>query len=376
MKYTLYKRNTNDSTQFWTIEHNEKSYWTFTGKYPDGEVIKSAPTWVTAKGSKTLQEQVESEVASKIKKQIDKKYVSDLKEIDLADSRLDGYEPMLAHVYQDHKEKIKFPCAIQPKLDGLRCIMTKDGMFSRKRKRYTSCQHIWDELKPFFAKFPNAILDGELYTHLYKNDFGKICSAVKKSAEKASSEDLKLQSKIEYWVYDTPKINKLDEDSPFIERYSSMATELSFLRHVKVVPTIFNIKNEDELVEAKVKFIGDGFEGGMARNINMKYENKRSYNLLKLKDMMDAEFEIIGIEEGNGKLKDAAASFICKMPADQKGGIRTFNCKMRGTDERLKEIWKDKDSYIGKVLTVKYQNLTDKDFLPRFPIGLEIRDYE
>jgi len=362
---TLYKLNTNDSTQIWSIFCNETSYWSVASKL-NGKEIVNTPTIVKARGKNTIAEQVIADVESKIRKKKDKKYVEDIKDIHKAEGNLDGYSAMLAHKYKDHKHKINFPCALQRKFDGIRCLATKDGFFSRGRKKFSSCQHIWEELKPFFKKHPEARLDGELYTHAYKDEFELICHAVKKTAEKATKEDLELQKKVEYHVYDTPRLNGLIETASFMARQKMLEHELKNLKSVKVVETLFNI-NEKDIEELKGKFIEEGYEGAMIRNKNMPYEYKRSYNLLKLKDFDDSEFEIIGIKEGIGNYAGRVGSFTVKMKDNKE-----FDAKLIGSIERLKYLFEHQDETIGKMATIRHQGLSVYG-IPRFPVMRAIR---
>lgn len=366
---TLYKRTSTGSIQVWSIYFDDNGYWTVTGKDGGKEII-SAPTIVTAKSTRNLKEQILSEVESKIRKQIDKKYTEDKGTIDDAEDTLDGYSCQLAHKYVEHKSKIKFPCSSQPKMDGCRLLATKYGFFSRGRKKFTSCQHIWEELKDFFKKDPTAKLDGELYTHEYKNDFEKICQAVKKTAEHATEEDIELQKKVSYHIYDAPRISGLVETDSFKSRQEAIAKAFSKSKHITVVETINNVKNEEELISLKERWIENGYEGCMARNSDAPYEGKRSYNLQKLKDFMDEEFTIIKVNEGNGKLSGHAGSFTFKM----KNG-KEFDAKMIGSIDRLKYLFENPNVCIGKLATVRFQNYTS-DGIPRFPVCKSIRDYE
>jgi DNA ligase-1 len=118
-------------------------------------------------------------------------------------------------------------------------------------------------------------------------------------------------------------------------------------------------------------FRAEQYEGAMLRNKDSKYVNKRSYDLLKLKEFDDDEFEIIGIEEGRGKLAGHVGAFVCKT-SDGK----TFLAKMSGDTEKLADYFKDHSLWSGKRLTVQYQGLTGKERVPRFPVGKSIRDYE
>lgn len=115
-------------------------------------------------------------------------------------------------------------------------------------------------------------------------------------------------------------------------------------------------------------FKGLGYEGAMYR-ADAAYENKRSNHLLKLKTFDDSEFKIVDIEEGRGRLSGAAI-MVCATKSGE-----TFNCKMEGSIDNLKIILSNKRKAIGKLLTVRYQGLTNGN-VPRFPIGVSIRDYE
>jgi len=255
---------------------------------------------------------------------------------------------------------------LQPKLDGVRCLATADGFFSRARKEFTSCQHIKDELEAFFKKFPKARLDGEFYTHKYKDEFEKICSAVKKTAEKATEDDIKRQKKIEYHVYDAPIIDGLKEDSSFKDRQEVITKELKNLKSVKVVETLHNVAEKD-IENHKGRWLTQGYEGAMIRNTDMPYEYKRSYNLLKLKDFDDSEFEIVAINEGVGQLAGHVGSFTVKT----KDG-REFDAKLDGSNERLKYLFENQKEAIGKMCTVRHQGYTNYD-IPRFPVMKSIR---
>jgi ATP-dependent DNA ligase len=116
------------------------------------------------------------------------------------------------------------------------------------------------------------------------------------------------------------------------------------------------------------RFIASGYEGAIVRNAAGIYTiNKRSYDLLKVKSFDDAEFQIVGVEEGRGKLAGHGI-FICKT-----GGGTDFEVKLKGEQEALKDILLNPDKYIGQPLTVQYFGLTKKSEVPRFPVGLRLR---
>lgn len=115
-------------------------------------------------------------------------------------------------------------------------------------------------------------------------------------------------------------------------------------------------------------FLAQGYEGAMVRNAKGKYEFKRSQHLQKIKEFSDAEFRIIRIEEGRGKLAGHGI-FVCL--ADD--GVTEFAAKMKGETAKLKEFYEHPEKYIDQLLTVKFQGMT-KYGVPRFPVALRLKE--
>jgi DNA ligase-1 len=373
----LFKLNSNGKTiQTWEIhcDHAYTQYWTVSGQVM-GKKTVSSPHHVTPKVNRTPQEQVLLEMNAKVSLQNRKKYVDDIKNVGAkADAALPGYSAMLAKKWPQQAKHINFPCTVQPKLDGVRCLATKDGFFSRGRKPIESCQHIRDALKPFFDKHPEAQLDGELYTHEFKDDFETIIKAVRKSGKRVKPADLELQAKVQYHVYDCPRIQNFDETEPFAVRFGQaivLLKQFGIPKSAVVIVTTDTVDNGEQLVDAHSSFMHRGYEGTMIRNTVMPYEGKRSNNLLKMKEFDDDEFEIIDVLEGRGGLKKHAASFLLKT----SNGIE-FRAKLEGSFERLKWIWDNPKSVVGKMCTVAYQGLTNKNNVPRFPVAKGIRGFK
>lgn len=369
----LYKETSIGQTQVWEIHKadDDMSYWTVAGKL-NGKMIVSAPTAVEAKVNRSQLEQVLLQMDSKVSVQKRRKYVEDMKDIgQTADDALPGYSAMLAKKFADEAHKIKYPCVAQPKLDGVRCLATKDGFFSRGRKPIEACAHIREQLKPFFEQYPDARLDGELYSHVLKADFEKIIMAVRKSAHRATDEDIAQQQQIEYHVYDVPRLgSSYNEEDQFVIRYTALQCALQELDmpSVKLLETTFKIQDEEELMEIHLGFIKQGYEGTMVRNTAMPYEGKRSSNLLKLKEFDEDEFPIVGIKEGKGALVGHAGAFILQTKSGSE-----FRAKLEGSFERIKWIWENQHEVLGKVATVRYQGITNKEKVPRFPVAKDVR---
>jgi len=111
------------------------------------------------------------------------------------------FKPMLAHPVSKTINWQNETHFIQPKLDGVRCIITRYGAHSRNGKQFHNCKHILTELKPLFADNPFLILDGELYNHKFKNNFNKIISLVKKQ-KPTQADKFESASYLQFHCYD------------------------------------------------------------------------------------------------------------------------------------------------------------------------------
>ncbi len=161
----LYSRTSKGGVQTWKIEVTGNSYVMITGLI-DGKKTTSKPTVVKGKNigranETTPEQQALSEARSKFDKKAKTGYFEDIAEID----NMAYVEPILANKYFERivKNKVVFPAIVQCKFNGARCIATKDGLTSRKGERYLTCPHIEESLKTFFARYPDAVLDGELF---------------------------------------------------------------------------------------------------------------------------------------------------------------------------------------------------------------------
>jgi DNA ligase-1 len=301
----------------------------------------------------TDNEQCMKEAVAKRTKKLESGYFENIKHI----NKTQYFEPMLASKWEDSKDKITYPIFSQPKLDGIRCIVTKDGMFSRNGKPIISAPHIIESLSEVFDVYPDMVLDGELYADKFANDFNKIVSLVKKT--KPTDADLKESKKnIQYWIYDLPDNgiqfgDRCDRLHDLFENYNA------FNKHCVEVETTLCMSEED-VMDLYEEYVEQGFEGQMLR-LNKEYENKRSKSLMKHKSFIDEEYTILDIVEGEGNRTGTAGYMVF----ETENGDR-FKSNVKGTWEETAEMLKNKKKLIGKEATIKYFNLTPAG-IPRFP---------
>ncbi len=363
---TIYKATKGGKVQEWTIEVVKNRYRTISGQ-TDGKKVVSEWTEVYGKNegranATTDNEQAVKEAEAKRKLKLERGYFENIKHI----NKKQYFEPMLAGKWEDRKDKIEYPIYSQPKLDGIRCIVTIDGMFSRNGKPIISALHIFKALVPLFEENPDLIFDGELYCDKFANDFNKIVSLVKKT--KPTAEDLKESKKyIQYWIYDLPS-----NGGNFKKRFDALHNMCeSWDGYIlKLVGTDI-CDNEDDVMELYEEYVEQGYEGQMLR-IDGKYENKRSKNLLKHKSFVDDEYTILDIVEGEGNRTGTAGYMVFETTEG-----KPFKSNVKGTWDETAEMLKNKKQLIGKQATIKYFNLTP-DGIPRFPfvINIDRNSYE
>ena len=270
---------------------------------------------------------------------------------------------MLAHKYNE--DKADYPAFIQPKLDGVRCLFTAKGAVSRANNQFMNVQHIEQALKPFFAKNPTAILDGELYNHGLKDDFEKIISLVKKrkptDADRAEAKEL-----VQFHVYDVPTM----KIGTYTDRYLFLCT-LTYTYPICKVTTELAL-DFDEAKKMHDKNLKLGYEGSIYRTTYGKYKGTRSWDLMKFKDFHDAEATIIGYEIGKGKREGTLGKFIMQ---DYEGN--KFGCPPgKGYNYKdLANMLENIHDYIGQYATFTYFERT-KAGSYRHPHYKAIRNYE
>lgn len=388
--------------QFWVgrvIEVNgrpayQTESWRTLKDGSDSKHRVSDPTFTEAKNvgrsnETTPLEQAISEIDAKAEKKKDKRYwpVGEAKPDFLA-------MPMKGKVYGILKDgkfvakrgpgKVDFPAAAQPKLDGMRMMFDGEKGWTRKLK-VLDAEIITHMIDPGYFKrvieYDNVILDGELILPTQHYTFQETISAAKAAKESSTQ--------LQFWMFDAYFPD--EPHLPYEERskrlkdihhslggrywmdnlnYDANGDDRFSLYAFKLVETR-TVSSHEEVMQAHAEFVGEGHEGTMIRTLSSTYKDSttRSSDLLKLKGFFDDEFTITGFRDGDGKHAGAVV-FICETDDGQE-----FEVTPKGDYNRRRKMYENGSTYIGKPLTVRYQGLTD-DGKPRFPVGVEVRDYE
>lgn len=361
----LYKRDSNGKIRVYSGQVGEENGLWYTRAVTginEGKMVESGWRVVEQKNvgkvnETSLEEQAIAEMTADAKKKSDRGYFDNIKNVDTYDK----IKPMLASKHEDAKYDFETKqYYTQPKLDGIRCIARSNGLWTRAGKELVSVPHINDELKSFFEKYPDAILDGELYNHELRENFNKITSLVRKT--KPTDADIEeAKGLVEYHVYDV-----ISHSGVFSERMDWITEQAEcipkFTNSVILVETtqIFNESMMDDIYGA---YLEDGFEGQMIRTNDIYQLNKRSKFLIKRKEFLTDEYDVIRVEEGKGNWAGHIKRFVMQTDNGQE-----FGAGVRGTQEVLKDLFENGPN--PDWCTLRYFAPTP-DGIPRFPVVID-----
>ena len=274
---------------------------------------------------------------------------------------------MLAYPASDKPINYDKPVFMQPKLDGVRCVIQYEGggmpkAYSRTGKEWKNIDHILFNLTPWFALNPNVILDGELYNHDLKDNFEKIISLVRK--QKPDDIDMiESADMVQFHCYDI-----IDETKTFEERNTFIEQAVPRNHCIRHVPTRA-IDNENLAKMIHKQNLKNGYEGSILRT-NDVYKCGRSWNLRKFKDFSDDEALLLDWVEGKGKRKGTIGKFMAQ---DSEGNI--FGMPVMDKFQYLQDNFEEMKTWVGKLATFTYFERT-KAGSYRHPLFKCIRDYE
>ena len=277
------------------------------------------------------------------------------------------YKPMLAYPVSDKPINYDNKVFMQPKLDGVRCLIQYDKgkvtAYSRTGKQWKNIHHITSSLEKWFKSNQTTVLDGELYNHDLRDDFETIISLVRRQ-NPDDIDMLESRDLVQFHCYDIiHPDNSLFEDRNRFIKYCVNETD-----YVKLVSTMLCTSDEDAK-EIHAVNLECGFEGSILRT-NDVYHQKRTHSLRKFKDFKDAEALIVDWVEGVGKRKGTIGKFMAQ---DEDGNL--FGMPVMDKFKYLQDNFKAMQGYVGKTATFTYFERTKANSY-RHPLFKCIRDYE
>jgi ATP-dependent DNA ligase len=367
---TLYARTSTGATQIWFMELDGAKFRSTSGQI-DGKKTVSEWTLTEVKNKgraneTSAEDQAEKEIEAKYKKQLKSGgYYESIEDID----KEQFFQPMLAKSYGDYADKIDWVkgVGVQIKYNGGRIVARKTGLFSRKGERYMSIPHIEEALKPFFNKYPNAILDGEGFNYDYREQLNEIMKLLRRTVHLTQEHFDRSKELIRFYVYDGFGFDGITDQDCYSERMAAIcaqfhipeASEFHMPDIIHPVPT-FKVYSKEELDVRYRTFLDDKQEGAIIRIYSKPYEQKRSKYLLKYKPVDDAEYKVIAVNEGTGNWSGMAKTVTLQRIDGKKfkDGTDTFDATFKGTQDEAKKMLKEKDKYIGNVYTVYFFGYT------------------
>lgn len=319
--------------------------------------------------------------------------------------------PMHCQVWSEEAKTLKYfdfdkGVYIQPKLDGVRALVKivehlgtkKVVMLTRTGNQLVWLSHLRAETLAFLDGHEDVILDCEVYAdHIFgvaHYDGKRYTYSPSKSVELENLQRFDvisgaarpvrgkphpLEGELSLYVFDVADpTGKMDQDARFdvlkklFSRNGIGKTSPHIKRvETKIITSIIEVKDYHDEVASK------GYEGVVLRSRKLRYEShKKSLSMRKYKYFIDEEYPIVGVKCDDGVEREHFLWMCEKVVIGPKGRTTsvTFPVKPMGTRERKWEWYDNSDEYVGKLLTVRYQELTNEK-VPRFPRGVSIRDY-
>ena len=360
----LYKRDSKGKVRIWTIEvgfdNEDTAGIRSISGLVDGEKITSVWNISIAKNvgrsnATTAKSQAEFEAQAEWTKNVEKDYFEDINAID----SYVAFKPMLAH---DFTKTPVTSGITQPKLDGIRMVVNTRGLYSRSNKEIVAVPHIAEALADFIKDHPTVTLDGELYNHELKDNFQKITSLVRKTVNLGADELAESKKLVQYHIYDM--FDSANPDMTFMQRYNWIQKNVHLVNKkavgIHLVASAI-CETSEEIDVMYGEYTTAGYEGQMIRQ-DAVYENKRSKGLLKRKEFITEEYQVVEVHEGQGAWTGYAKRLTLKM----KDGT-TFSSGLRGSQAQLKTLLENPNIDWA---TCRYFELSN-DGIPRFPVTID-----
>jgi DNA ligase-1 len=350
---TLYKQHSTGKVGTWTITVEGNAIHMDTQTKPGAKIARRTEIVHEGKAGRTLDQQIESRVKSRIASKLDNgyKHTRELASADAHTSTLGLPQPMLAQA-DIRKLADADTIWVQPKLDGMRMIVTRQNgktfAYSRGGKPITTVQHILDQADHILQD--GEFLDGELYVH------GESLQTIMSWAKRQQPDSESLV------------FNMFDviDDIPFIQRFSGIQSRIieAGLEHVRTVYTD-ELTDDCSLPQYMRQARRMGFEGLILRDDSTPYQaGKRSKGLIKVKQFLDAEFLVLEVTTG----AQGMPVLICETEEHH-----TFRVTAPGNHAEKQWALENPEFFVGHYVTVKYAGRTPYG-IPFHPVCLGRRE--
>lgn len=331
---TLYRKNAN-SIGTWRIWGEGATVRIAHATVMGGSEVFHTEKVEQGKQGRSVEEQIQSRIRSRLSRMLDKGYKTTLDEAKVSSTNQLGLaRPMLAQPWSKVTNPNVEGAVLQKKLNGHRCLATRQDeiiAYTRQGKPITAIKHILAELNERLP--PDLTVDGELYCHGVK--LQTISSWIKREQPETY--------KLTYVLYD------IMSDDAYRDRHAELVDLFTGCASVKVLP-YEPFQGDEHMFRRRDEVINLGFEGMMLRLDGRGYEEgKRSSGLIKVKKFEDAEYEVTDVIES----EEGWGICVCKTAEG-----KPFRTSAPGNKKEKLEVLVNKHKYIGRMLTVEYAELT------------------
>jgi hypothetical protein len=279
---------------------------------------------------------------------------------------LQGKNLMCAQTLKDNT-KLDFNClGAQPKLDGVRCAVSREGlMVTRGKKQYKSLDHIKADCVELFKYLPgNWVLDGEIYCH------GMSLQEINSRASRSVDQHTDV-SCLQYHIFDIAPTDS--NNTPYIQRaqilmnaYNSLISSKYQMKNLIIIA--YNlITCLDDINTYHNLYVQNGYEGLMLRKLDKPYAHTRSANLLKVKNYSNCEGVVTGVCPATGREQN------CALVNVQTNDGVVYTVRPAESFETRAQWLQNPSSIVGKLYTIKYFARSNDGKLLQ-PVGVGIRN--
>ncbi len=283
------------------------------------------------------------------------------------------------HLCKKLPEMLKNGLSASRKLDGYRCLAIVDSsdesvtLYTRNGEEFANFPSIVESLKIFMNKKHNAkyVFDGEIMSDGFQ--------AMQKTA--FSSKSGKTVGDVKYHIFDMiPYSEWISENfvTPAFDRYNSLETLFAMadfhLKHHNITNLCVVerklVTTKQEILDLEVQYITEGYEGVMVNPNIPYYKGKHSNRMLKFKTFESMDCEVVSpyLGKPDTKYSNTLGGFTVMQENNVLCDVGSGY-----DDSERDDLWKNRDSLLGRTIEVKYQNLSDDDKRMRFPIFVRWR---
>lgn len=278
-------------------------------------------------------------------------------------------------------EKCKIPqgtwFSISQKLNGSRCFYYKGKLYTRQGKVYTGCEHIIKDIESLFIDYlpHNYVFDGELIL----KDRSLVDSEAFQKGVGIANSNQENKEELKLVIFDMLTSEEF-EIGKSVYTYSQRKEQLIRLKeiikqfnlsNIEIVPMFYEGTDQSKIWKWLDYAEENDMEGVMV-NLDTPYQCKRTKDLMKVKKFYTLDLEVVDAVEGDGRLKGTLGALV----VDYKGN--TVNVGSGFSDKQRKEFWENKDNIVGRVIEVKYKEITkNKDTgleSLQFPVFVSLRE--